>query len=358
MPSSIITRLNDELPDLQVRRHKLHGFSEAKSLEGVLYPSVDSRVAISIADSKELMEGRDRLRLHREFEKIVSINDLISFFSHPGKYLISNQLEIKNIYESVDVADREVFELDGLQKFKLREILDELMTDEELNTDLKPYLRASGVLPKGLNSAAQFDDQLEQITKLKRNLKAYEGVEAQKNKIEVVGEDFCITGELDNYFKNWRIEWGLGSVKSWKIISTWIGHLASQISVPNYSGSKILGISNGVIQEYSLALTESPGEILTSLVEFYMVRDAGIENFSCIPELSRIYTENLDSESKAITKLEKAWFSTDFSRGEDADFYHQTIWKEEYPWDSITFKKQSKSIWEPILDHLEVKTIG
>lgn len=149
-PSALLDELIDYIetrcdqPDLVrttlVKRHPLHSFSRKYNhTDPDLYDYLNTKTGLPKQDKNEIKATKSF-----GFEE-VSLDQFVSFFKHPFKEYYNKILSIYYENEDVLLSDTEIFKLDNLQKWSLKQDLLHLKY-EELAT-LKNRLVKTGELP-------------------------------------------------------------------------------------------------------------------------------------------------------------------------------------------------------------------
>ncbi|MES2890743.1 MAG: exodeoxyribonuclease V subunit gamma [Bacteroidota bacterium] len=149
-PSALIDELVDYIQaglgdggsvrKLLVTRHPLHGFSRLYNQPGnklVTYLNAGDAKPTEIIDPEKLREANS-------FDEI-ALDGCINFFKNPFKGYYNNVLKIYYREDDVLLEEEEVFELDHLQQWQLKNEL--LVLDEEPALELKDKLVKTGRLP-------------------------------------------------------------------------------------------------------------------------------------------------------------------------------------------------------------------
>jgi exodeoxyribonuclease V gamma subunit len=143
--------------------HPLHVFSSRYGKEDS--PLQGNYISDTLTHGKEYTKDENREIASPDFSTI-QLEKFATFFKHPVKYFFNNQLRIYYRMDEERIPDAEVFELDPLQKWKVK---DDLLRQE---TDVETYItkgKRSGSLPlanmgnvliKNLNEEIRSFDEL------------------------------------------------------------------------------------------------------------------------------------------------------------------------------------------------------
>lgn len=129
----------------------------------------------------------------------VSVKELINFFKNPFEYYYNKVLNIYYREERVLLPDTEIFELDGLQEWQIKQ--DFLFLEQE---ELPDYIQRGikkGGLPLKNISHTLLSNIYEAIEPTKKLLEEYiNGQEERNIPIELEIEGLILTGEIDKVF--------------------------------------------------------------------------------------------------------------------------------------------------------------
>lgn len=354
LPSPLITELVDIFPQLSISRHSLHGFSEKEISQYPVYSSQDTTLlGLKSKHSEKFVEDTVEHILTNEVE----LKHLIEFFSKPSKYLLNNILGMKNVYEESYPDDRESLQIQGLDKYEIKKWIYELISnnvDADVET-IKKFGTISGKIPRGTFAQKQFDsvfDGLERIRLLQSRIDL-------KN-IETIDIDFelaetKINGSIHDVTNAFRSSFKITSIKPSDIISTWIQHLILSMISPEFKSSILYGLKDKEVEKVVFQKISKPEDYLEKLISIYLDKELQIEKCSSIPALSKVYVEN-NGSGILENALEKQWYSDEFNRKEDSDFYNRLLWAQSLPWDNDHFAELSNIIWSPILKYMNVES--
>lgn len=346
-----------------VQNHRLQSFSKDYFLKE------SSLVSYSI-ESKKIAEHLYNLKSESfsfidqplsEAEKsfrTVSVRQLIFFFQHPAKYLLQQRLGINLREKDVLDEDRDIFDLNGLQKYLIeQEMLNEYLEDPLGLESFKNVAEARDLLPAGwpgdhlYHSSSQtieeFGNQIQQELRMShldsRDFRFKKGA-------------FTVTGKLDQIYEHKQLLFRLGKIKPKYLIELWIKHLLLQTDKPpGHSGiSSLYGLKKSSdIVEISLAPVDEAADLLAELLDLYW---QGLHQPICfIPESSYAFAENVlkpdKQEAYALKKAEKKWLSNRGYDLEGDDPYNKRLYDNAKSLNDIKlvkkFKLNSKLFWSP-----------
>ncbi|SHE32529.1 DNA helicase/exodeoxyribonuclease V, gamma subunit [Fodinibius roseus] len=341
-------------------RHRLQAFSPGyfKNKEGLFSYS---RTQLKV--SQQLMDARDRppLFLHTDLPepgeewKVMSVNDLISFFQQPVKYLLQQRLGIYPGGEEVLTEDREPFALGGLEGYRVeQELLDRFLRDQPLDTYYE-NLRARDMLPEGWTGAQAYRQKASEVRLF--------GGEIQQRldrqplpdpEVDITIGEFRIVGSLTNIYPDAHIMYRFGKARPGYLIEGWIRHLLVQRVKPaGHPGRSLLFTwDKSAFQEHCLSPPEDTKAILSNLMELYrrgLQRPLPLYCESSYAYAKSVIAEDKTQEqgmAKAINKWEPGWGGYP---GEGEDPYIKLINSRKQPFrdQNEQFRELSQRFWVP-----------
>ncbi len=170
-PSVVVTELIELLrhgygiEDL-VQQHPLQPFSQkyfTKDSGLFSYNKEYCHVAQQLADDKKSLEPWWEGELPDEPEQSVQLTSFFSFFVNPQRWFVKNRLGIRMDTKTVQVEEREVFELRGLDSYLVnQEIIEGCLGGDTPATILRK-LQAGGCWPLGNPGEIAFQRKLTEI---------------------------------------------------------------------------------------------------------------------------------------------------------------------------------------------------
>lgn len=347
-----------------IQQHKLQSFSplyfkKDKDNKLISY-SVQNR---NIADALQNMFTTNSVFFETKLPepdvslKKLSVNEFVSFFQHPAKFLFRNRLGIFFKDERVLDEDREIFELGGLDRYSLaQEMLERYIDEQSSLQSFKDVAFARDLLPEGWPGEQSFNMQARKVYEFGQEI---EGV-LQQEQLEPVEIDFTwndiqVFGKLDQIYEKEQVLYRLGKRRPKDIIELWIKHLLFQTAKPaDHPGRSTLFTfdkKSGVDYLQLPALKEE--RILADLLMLYW---RGLSQpLYFFPQSSFTYAEQVlqkgSDESYALEKADKKWYSPWSTVNEREDPYFKKILGGRNPLFNNElgdqFKHYSKVFWAP-----------
>ncbi len=158
----------------------------------------------------------------------VTLTQLDRFLRHPVKYFVNSRLQVY-LQEEEPEEDEEVFALDGLQRFFLKQ---RLVEDRLLGKiPSRRWLSAEGMLPHGAFADLVFGHETEQVAPLVDQLEAYVGVRPEQVPVDIAFDVDAVARRLTGQIKGiypglGLLRWRPATLKGGDLLSLWLAHLA------------------------------------------------------------------------------------------------------------------------------------
>ncbi|MBW2100744.1 MAG: exodeoxyribonuclease V subunit gamma, partial [Deltaproteobacteria bacterium] len=377
---------NFEIPGINIRRqmvtqHRLQAFSPAyfkgsagpgNSGNG---PDRDEKLFSYCLENFQAARsmGHDRnhpvpfvaggLKEPEEEFKRVDLAELCRFFSNPPKFLINKRLGFSLEQGTYIPEEREPFEIKGLEKYLLEQMLMEKRLEGESLKEFQPSVIAAGRLPHGTMGKCVFDCLSRGVDGFVHWLKGYRhGNSLEPVEVELDLSGFRLTGRINSVYSERLIHYRYAKVKAKDILRIWIHHLVlncmntKNLKTGGYPETSVLaglnpdGRGESVFAAWEYPPVKEAGRILENLLEKY--RLGLLKPLSFFPESSMEYARLVIEKNKpaqeALRSVEKIWKGNDHRQGECSDLYHHRCFGNGEPLDS-NFEKIAIEIFSPIL---------
>jgi exodeoxyribonuclease V gamma subunit len=358
------------LLELLITRHPLHPFSpryfqgDAKLFS---YSRPDCQAALASLAARRAVAGFPEKPLPAptgEKWSAIPIARLCRFFNNPVEFLVKNRLQVNFNPRAANLPEeREVFELDALQAYLIKNDLVEFGLS---SGDTEPFVKAlqvSGRLPHGssgeLALAAFRQDAGEFIDRVKT---FSPGEPAEPFEINVAcGQETKITlqGTLHNLYPEGQLFYRCATLKAKDLLGAWIHHLLLNASEILETCKTTTVISKDErVSFQSIAGPDAHAE-LEKLTGYFLI---GLQNPLCFfPETSRAFAEAIVATEKtvdqALQAAQKRWYSGYRHTGEVEDIYRQRSFGMEMP-AGREFQETALDIFKPLFFaiHAEIET--
>jgi exodeoxyribonuclease V gamma subunit len=158
----------------------------------------------------------------------VTLAQLDRFVRHPVKYFVNSRLQVY-LQEEGPEEDEEVFALDGLRSFLLKQRL----VEDRLHGSAPSRLRlsAEGLLPHGAFAELVFAEENRGVAPLVEQLEVYVGARPEQVPVDLAfGGDTDprrLAGQIKGVYPELGLlRWKPGALKGADILSLWLAHLA------------------------------------------------------------------------------------------------------------------------------------
>jgi exodeoxyribonuclease V gamma subunit len=290
-----------------VIQHPLHNFTE-QPLDTYNYLAANDK------GIKKVNSHIDQVALNLIFEE-VSIRELVNFFKNPFEYYHNKVLNIYYREEHVLLPETEHFELDGLQKWQIKQDL--LFLDQG---DLDNYIQRGikkGELPLKNMSRTLLSDLYASIESTKQLVeKSIDDQDERAIQIDIEIDGVRIVGEIDKVFGDRMIMISLSKYNDKYKLEAYIKYLlaiASDIEVDSYLISDF-DKRVYVIDKFAVS-KEDAQEKLTELIAAYL---QGLQApFMFHPRFENDPVKLADYDVKNYEKMLKDIFQNDYKPCDD-----------------------------------------
>ncbi|MBF0301968.1 MAG: hypothetical protein HQK73_02915 [Desulfamplus sp.] len=278
---------------------------------------------------------------------LISLSNLLSFFSAPQRYFLENTLGIHLKDQGETLDDCEPFSLDYLENYNLKdEMLNRMIKGSDIKIDT---YRAKGVLPHGTAGAAFFEDTVNKVKAFYTKINQYVAQgRSESIEVDITGNGWRLKGIVADIWGDRLVRFRIASVKPKDILRAWIIHLSCLCS-PKCKIDINSTLLIGSDKHCYFTTPEEPLAILDSLIKLYK---HGIKTpLRFFPAASKVY-----AEGKGIEKAEKEFQGNNISYTSNAEGQSEEVKlcfrHLETPLDN-EFCSLSNSVWLPVIEHLE-----
>ncbi|STO54875.1 DNA helicase/exodeoxyribonuclease V subunit gamma [Canicola haemoglobinophilus] len=208
----------------------------------------------------------------QEVEKMIFLNDLISFIQDPVQYFFEQKLRVFLRSHEDSIAETENFALDNLDLYKIK---DELIyfSEQEWDTFFE-QLKIKGVMPRGAFAEIYQQQVKNDISALKLSISPYLTQQAQQQLADLTVETkygkVRLVGNISNLFTNEmsRVTWRVATVKIKDIIQSWLHYLMQATTQDNFAQPLHYGLDKQIT--FEKIEKEKAYQQLQSYVEAYL----------------------------------------------------------------------------------------
>lgn len=357
-------RAEKDAVDPFVTRHRLHPFSPAYFAgEGPLF-SYSEEMCLAAQGvlgepTPPLPFISKGLREPEEDWKRVELEDLCRFFMHPAKYLLGRRLGIYLEERDLILEEREVLELEGLEKYLLEQ---DMVANTLQGGDPDNFftaVNALGKLPAGTVGKCVFEVLRERADIFAGKIGPYtRGAALDPVDVGLRIKGFALAGRVENIYSENRIQYRYAVIRPNDRLRSWIYHLVlNSLSISHYPRkSLLLGLCRrGGADEWSIweyPPIEDSLQILADLLEIYWTGLTRPLHF--FPRSSWEYAVGIlykgMSEEDALERAQGIWKGNDYLPGEGGENHYQLCFRDTDPLDR-EFKDISEKVFAPLMSH-------
>ena len=279
----------------------------------------------------------------------INLHQLLSFFSHPGRYCLQQRLGLRLDADEEQLEIREPFSLDGLQAWKLRQqLLDYRLHDKNI-ADAKANIQATGALPHAYVGEEIFDKQLEKVDSFAEKLMPdFPDEFLSPVPFELSLGEFILSGQLEGITVEGGFDYRMGKTKGNQLLTLWLRHLI--LNSLKMSGvqcqSRLITEDN----DYHFQPVAEAKVLLQELLSYYWQGlHAPLPFFS---NTSYAFAKAHLNGGRANPEIamNTAWRGGKFQTGEMEDLYYQQLYASP-PLDD-EFKELALAVYQPLQAHL------
>ncbi len=243
-PSVLITELVETLRlsykiAEPIQRHPLQPFSPRyfspnKAAQLFSYNDHYCQVALALANPQPAAEPAPWWSgaLADDGNRIITINDLLSFFAHPQKWFVSKRLDIQLLEDRELPGESELFAMGGLDRYLVNQELvancleqDRVSTTAE-ETAMCHALKAQGRWLLGTPGQLAFERLLPELSSFAAKIRAKNmGARLPDLVIDLQIGDYRLMGQLSNLYAHGVLLARYTPCKGKDLLKAWIHHL-------------------------------------------------------------------------------------------------------------------------------------
>ena len=254
-PSAVVSELLDTLNetfelagtgerdvrDAMVLTHPLQPYSGRYfSRSGTLDFEVHSARYCEAANLLASPREKESLFLDRAIEsrpipaeevKLVELEDLLNFFQHPARNFLRRTLQISLHGDRDPLAQREPFDLDGLEAFRIGGELLSLVRAGIKASDAQAIIRSSGRLPHGTVGHVVFSDLANEVEQLAEKANQFASGETTASiSFALLFGDVHVRGGLTDVMPHGQVFCRFSKLGRRAELGAWLRHLVLQVA--------------------------------------------------------------------------------------------------------------------------------
>ncbi|MCW8890216.1 MAG: exodeoxyribonuclease V subunit gamma [Sedimenticola sp.] len=283
----------------------------------------------------------------------VELNQLISFYLNPVRYLLNRRLGITLAAEDELPDSRDPFELDYFSRSALFERLVAAEAQGRDRSEILAVERARGELPHGVTGDIRFQELIETAVQFNARLTPLrQDAVIESVTVNHVAGDLYLSGQLENVQSNGLLGYSYHKLPDTRLLGLWIRHLVLNVSAP----LTVTPMTRWLSQEGLLTFqpVEHAETELNKLLTFYW---QGLqEPLPLFPKSARIYVTSLQQgkpKEYCLGKAQSCWLGGFSSYAEYDNAYYRLAFPDADVLDAA-FEKVSEAVFGPLLAALEV----
>lgn len=286
-----------------------------------------------------------------EADSHINIEDMRRFLQDPLQYFFADTLGIRFYSEDIE-SDEETFELDGLQRWQLRQQLAHNHLQQVDDSLLQ--LLAEGQLPHGAAARSQFKELSVEAEDWLQQLNDYRGESKQSLLIEVDLDDGCqLSGRVGNYYAGKGLMTvNAGRLKGKHLVVAWLDHLLLTVAGELAEDETTWLIATDQSLQFDCIDRAKAVDYLRQYCNLYM--EGRQRPLPVFPVASFEWAQQNDPE-KANTKAWSSWenrFNPKFT-GDNNNPYISLILGDQGlpPFDSAEFAALAMTLYRPAIEY-------
>ncbi len=289
--------------------------------------------------------------------QLLTPRQLVRFFEHPARFLVSERLGLQLEVETLELESREPFVLDGLGRYGLYQRLLELILDGIDRDHAYTLVRTGGLLPHGQVGANIFAHEWTRIIRFAARVRrALQPLPHDPVELDYPHDGLRLRGWLDRLTASGLIDYRPAKIKPKDRLRLWLRHLLLNLGRPAgvEPSSRFLGLDG----ELALAPVADPAAQIAPLLALYQ---RGLsEPLPLLPATSWAYAAALQEgkdTGDALNDARKCWLGDGHHEGEyQRDPYLSLIWRGRDDIFDETFQDLACQVWQPQFAHAAGET--
>ena len=265
--------------------------------------------------------------IENDTKTVIELADLLSFYQHPQRHFIQQQLQI-NIPRIENRADEtEPFIVDGLDQYLINQEWVEHQLAEKDDEGFYKKLIAQGRWLNNSNGIISFTEQKQDIVNFVdqiKNVGAGTSMEALAIDIEI--GDYRIVGVLDNQYQKGRLIYRYAKLKGKDLLPVWLSYLIAKENETGTTASDTWLLTKDQNWHFSSdAVNKSEAEeLLKALVDVYSAGQKQPSDLLIEPAIA--WHEQQHKKTGRISPLQSA--SNRYRKEYEYDSFFQLIYKD------------------------------
>ena len=349
-------------------RHPLQPFSpryfDGSSSQLFSYDHTLCEGARALVGRSETVERRlvpplfDRPLPEREDGDDLQLAQLVRFFENPVRHLMRQRLGVDLRKRDAATNDREPVELDGLERYRLGDVLLGLCLEGVADERLETLTRASGLLAPGTPGHLDHESVMTTVVPMAQRVRALRqgGRRADLPLSRRLHNGTKLLGSLDDLWASGLVRHQFARVSGKNVIALWLRHLALCWEGTGPQRSHLVGRGKRhALTTLTLRPVDEPERHLVDLVSLYRLGQRG--PLHLFPKSSATFVRTLHegkSEQAAWRAATTLWLNEE----RDRDPHLVRAFPADASvlragGDETGFEALARRVFGPIYDHLD-----
>ncbi len=264
---------------------------------------------------------REKLKKPPEEFLELTIDDLFAFFRNPAKYIVNNRLGARLEIEGEIEEESEAFVLDGLEKYKLKTRLLDVLEKQGKPEMVFKRIAAEGVLPHGTGGELEFLSAMSQAESIQREIEKQAGGSSKETFEESISlNGFNLRARINDLYDRQIIMVFPSKEKSKNLLKTWLYHLFMKVADDDYKKPSLAVSTDKTI---AFDIQDNSEVILANLLDIYFQGLSMPLHFFVETSFKYASTFLGKKPENAISSAAKTWHGNDYTQSEKDDPYYQ-----------------------------------
>ncbi len=355
---------NDEkgpLLDRLITRHPLQPFSPLYFQENARlfsYSQPDCQAAQASLETRRAAACFPENPLPAPSEEkwsVTPISRLVRFFKNPSEFLVNSRLRVNFSPRSADLPEeREPFELDSLQAYRIKNDLVKFGLTAGDTGPLVKALQVSGQLPHGRRGELALAGLQQEAKAFIDRVSAFSpGKPAQPFEVNVPcghAPRTTLQGTVQSLYPEGQLFYRCANMKAGDLLGAWIHHLLLNTCADLQACKITTVISRDDRVSFKELASPDAGATLEKLTDCFL---DGLQSPLCFfPETSHAFAKAVVASIKPVEEAleiaRKKWDSGHYHTGEGEDIYRQRSFGLDMP-TGHEFQEMALAIFKPLL---------
>ncbi|MGE0084346.1 MAG: hypothetical protein AB7S75_07975, partial [Desulfococcaceae bacterium] len=287
--------------------------------------------------------------------KNVALDRLCAFYKNPSKFLFRHRIGVALEEKSTVIEEKEPFDLNWLDRYRLSEKLVEKYLTGFNPKDLFSLRKAAGELPHGAVGQCRYEEICRGTEAFAKKIRSFaDFAKPVYRELDLKVNGFRLTGKISNLFPQAMLRYRYADIKSWDYLTAWIHHLALNCANGADIPTVLVGTEKKRILAWEYDIPDNALEILEKLMCIYC---EGLEYpVRFFPDSALAYAEIIakgKSAEEALSQARKIWCSG-YRPGEEENSYFRHCFCHCEPAETAldtSFQSLAAEVFVPLLKH-------